>query len=711
MAKRKYIKENNLVKAINTDSLELQKPLVNEYYDINVHNSNMDKIDAGYKQNKNDISNINYELSKTENTKYSTENGVKEFSCKDGYVDNVVIEGETLVNLGKTIIKNVGNDAIRTRFEGNGDDYRSRYSGNTFTLINYTDKVISFPTMKNTNNQWTTQYDVRPNSRIAVQIPNDTSLVGVDFLGINGWTVSNDTVINDSFFAVLEGDHTDKPISYFEGLKSVGQGDKIEVVSYQENQEVELRFSCFKANANLNDGVFVLTDSTTNAGSPFLYVDGGKVRLSRNGHILLYDKNFRFIRSIVHADTNTFDINDASYIRLWYADYDVEFIAYHTPYLDKKQISTTLRSLPNGVKDTIEKRGNKYVKVQRCGEVTLNGSENWNWVASFNNVIRYSYFIGGVAYKPSEINCNSDKFKAEKNELWNNNSEQIDVGNGDISINVMKNKLSNTSYTDSLNIKTWLQANPITVVYELATPQIIELPNFNPQTYEGDTTLLLNTGVIQAECEFEVTNSMGSEIEVMKNKLSDIYDYVDRELVSEANRLKNILVSKNVEVSEEENKLSILIQKVDEMENPNANKLWLYKEGVFNPLYEKVEMTEASPVDYQSTYFELKNKGVSGNDTLCRLSIKNIDFTNYTNLKIECDANVSSSTSANFTINIAPKELLEPTQANAILSDIGRTSFSKGIRSINVANVNGVYHLNLTIYFSSLKTYKIWLEK
>ena len=37
----------------------------------------MDKIDLGYKQNKNDISNINYELSKTENTKYSTENGVK----------------------------------------------------------------------------------------------------------------------------------------------------------------------------------------------------------------------------------------------------------------------------------------------------------------------------------------------------------------------------------------------------------------------------------------------------------------------------------------------------------------------------------------------------------------------------------------------------------------------------------------------------------
>ena len=40
---------------------------------------------------------LNKELNKTENTKYSTVNGIKEFSCKDGYVDNVVIEGQTKI--------------------------------------------------------------------------------------------------------------------------------------------------------------------------------------------------------------------------------------------------------------------------------------------------------------------------------------------------------------------------------------------------------------------------------------------------------------------------------------------------------------------------------------------------------------------------------------------------------------------------------------
>ena len=250
--------------------------------------------------------------------------------------------------------------------------------------------------------------------------------------------------------------------------------------------------------------------------------------------------------------------------------------------------------------------------------------------------------------------------------------------------------------------------------------------NFDNITYNIDKNLC---SIGANNIKIKVTYSQGDDIyetveEVLThtntvNNLStssSLKELIDRqELLTNSievqkNTLKSILESKNVEVSERENKLSILIQKVNEL--GESRTLWLYKEGVFNPLYEKVEMTEASPINYQSTYFELKNKGDNGNDTICRLSIKNIDFTNYTNLKIECDANVSATSPyANFTINIAPKELLEPNQSNAILSDISYTNFSKGIRSINVANVNGVYHLNLTIYFSSLKTYKIWLEK
>lgn len=42
----KYLKNSEgIVRAITTDNLQLEKPLLNENYDIEVHNRNMDKID------------------------------------------------------------------------------------------------------------------------------------------------------------------------------------------------------------------------------------------------------------------------------------------------------------------------------------------------------------------------------------------------------------------------------------------------------------------------------------------------------------------------------------------------------------------------------------------------------------------------------------------------------------------------------------------
>lgn len=48
---KKYLKnEKGIVRAVTTDSLQLEKPLLNENYDINVHNRNMDKIDSAIQE-------------------------------------------------------------------------------------------------------------------------------------------------------------------------------------------------------------------------------------------------------------------------------------------------------------------------------------------------------------------------------------------------------------------------------------------------------------------------------------------------------------------------------------------------------------------------------------------------------------------------------------------------------------------------------------
>ena len=53
---RKYLKENNgIVRAITSDNLQLEKPLLNENYDIEVHNRNMDKIDSAIQEVKGKV--------------------------------------------------------------------------------------------------------------------------------------------------------------------------------------------------------------------------------------------------------------------------------------------------------------------------------------------------------------------------------------------------------------------------------------------------------------------------------------------------------------------------------------------------------------------------------------------------------------------------------------------------------------------------------
>ena len=42
MAKRYVKNENGVVRAITTNNLQLEKPLLNENYDIEVHNRNME---------------------------------------------------------------------------------------------------------------------------------------------------------------------------------------------------------------------------------------------------------------------------------------------------------------------------------------------------------------------------------------------------------------------------------------------------------------------------------------------------------------------------------------------------------------------------------------------------------------------------------------------------------------------------------------------
>ncbi|MGL5713417.1 MAG: hypothetical protein ACRCX2_10390, partial [Paraclostridium sp.] len=217
--------------------------------------------------------------------------------------------------------------------------------------------------------------------------------------------------------------------------------------------------------------------------------------------------NVKFIRLTVRTDLKT------------------DMKIYKNSKYDKKQISTTLRSLPNGVRDEIVKRGNRYYKIVRCGEYVLTGGS----VTSANNfdintnTIITSLNVSNLNPRTSNITgyCNEMKFEQK----WGGDYEHIYVETNKVALHIAKSKIVTHTFE---GLKDRLNSNPITVVYELAIHQIIEIPNPNLRILEGASGILNPTGNLLENILYEsgrinygVDSSGNNEVEPRAYRTKD----------------------------------------------------------------------------------------------------------------------------------------------------------------------------------------------
>lgn len=490
---------------------------------------------------ENSINELEHSIYEAGRSSYETTYGVKTFTSENGYVTNIHITGETLVNIGP--MKNISGDAdgiVRTRFKllsEYNDVYVNyqRYSGRTFTFYNFTDKPIQY-VGRNTSDVWNYSFVVAPDSFKVVNVPADQCVVGVDFRPVDGWSNADLSIYNSSMYMVLEGDHSDKNLTYFEGMKSLGEGDDIKLLTLTDNL--------------LNKSDFVVGSTMSVIGDKFV-IDSRTNRITHRTPIPVDMYKYLALPFMKHYNVFIYelDANDVilqtygwsqakyaraitpgtKYIRMIFSkpnggnmtlnDYD-KIAPYLTGKFDEQTIKVTLRSLPNGVRDEIVKSGNKYYKVQRVEEITLDGYEKWTTTTSQKNTLRLKTPVSNLAFKAGEITCTSDRFMGAKNNEWNFDREQVDIDATTINIVASRNLFS-----DADSFSTWLKSNPVKVVYELNTTKVIELPNFDLQTYEGETTLFMNnSAAVRGDCSFEVTSSMKDEISALREKVAAMHE-------------------------------------------------------------------------------------------------------------------------------------------------------------------------------------------
>ncbi len=150
-----------------------------------------------------------------------------------------------------------------------------------------------------------------------------------------------------------------------------------------------------------------------------------------------------------------------------------------------------LRSLPNGVADTIE--GNKL--VQRVGRVVLDGNEDWKLQScnvKGNGILNIFFIIQDLIIKLKEkqfIIC--DKYIQQKTPI-------ADTTNEGVLVNEEKRlylRLFTSKATTVEKAKEYIKGNPFVVYYELAEPIIHDLKIPPIQTVKGTNIITCDNNI------------------------------------------------------------------------------------------------------------------------------------------------------------------------------------------------------------------------
>lgn len=193
-----------------------------------------------------------------------------------------------------------------------------------------------------------------------------------------------------------------------------------------------------------------------------------------------------YVRCDVNSGDKTHKFWD---IQVEEGDTVTDYEPYREPTPTEIPLPQPLRSLPNGVCDTIE--GNKL--VQRVGMVVLDGSTDEEWkFESLNkneNGLLNIYIVtpNVVVKEQSEQALICDKFPHQKLSIANTTTEGVLINNQ----KRIWLRLYQTNASTVDEAKNYLSNNPITVYYELETPIIHDLTI--PSIYTEKGTNIITT--------------------------------------------------------------------------------------------------------------------------------------------------------------------------------------------------------------------------
>ena len=297
--------------------------------------------------------------------------------------------------------------------------------------------------------------------------------------GTDLWQENTEGEISLSNLIIVEGDYSNYDFSDYDSAnagkykveykvtgKNKFDGLMIQGFLVDSTGQLSLNHTNGISSANFievdNTKEYILTMETTKDRAVSIYCyDENKNYLGFFGYGHQYWINIEFKPCTKYIKFRLFDMEDVSINDLLWCQ--IEEGSTPTSYEPYKEYTKTLYlNSPLLEGDSIEVSGDNIYHIHRCKEIVFNGSEDWrNFDTVYDNVKAY---IINLQDKPNSKGICISSHLPYKFE--NGDFEHLYTG-GELVVFINKSKLSTL---DIDGFKQWLSNNPMTVVYELATP-------------------------------------------------------------------------------------------------------------------------------------------------------------------------------------------------------------------------------------------------
>ena len=509
-----------------------------------------------------------------------------------GYTSNMLIKGKTYQNL-------VTNGQQETELYVSVDT-QAKYQY-VYELKNNTDYTLIF-TANNVSDTNTVISFNGGNLGIERKILNGVNIVKTHtndkdkYLSV--WFYYNNGITSDKVSGtiknvmLLEGDWTNKEIpSSITGIESVGEkeNNKISILShgknlFNKNNVDRIKGLWFDLGSNKikKDGEAIYSAFTDYVKEGKQYKISYKIFNSaslRYSYAFL-DENNNVIeggaeiptpkaplgakRLLFYLSSTGLTNEELNLIQIEEGTVETSYEPYKE---DKKEIliglDGGLKSLPDGTCDTIEQRKDGVYLVQRVGRTILNGENPSNYsIQGVDPFIVYRYIdnmVSKIGYNPCILSNGLPTISlggsADINpiSIWATDIKEIRIK--------MYDK-SNITLEKGLQ---WLQANPLTVYYELNAPveTKLDIDNINLQTFK-DLTYVTSDNNIEPVLEFKApilgyktinpiqlkTTQDGTEVNVYPYSTPELITFGDNEtLADKMNNIENTHKHNNATVT------------------------------------------------------------------------------------------------------------------------------------------------------------------